>query len=77
MNKKGRRINTVEISKGHVTAFDDDGHLYKLNRNQRNLFKMDPHFYTDECELMRAFGNPDVLSDQFRLVIDGDVVYHA
>ena len=75
MNKKGRCINTVEISKGRVTAFDDDGHLFKLNRNQRNLFKGE--LYTDECELMRVFGNPNILSDQFRLVIDGDVVYHA
>jgi hypothetical protein len=80
MNKKGRKINTVEIKTGKimnaVTAFDDDGHVYKLTRSQRAFFTKDAD-YTDREILMQTFGNPDILSDQFRLVIDGEAVYKS
>ena len=80
MNKKGRKINTVEIKTGKimnaVTAFDDDGQVYKLTRNQRSFFTRDTD-YKNRDLLLQTFGNPDILSDQFRLVIDGEVVYHA
>ena len=80
MNKKGRKINTVEIKTGKimnaVTAFDDDGQVYKLTRNQRAFFTKDAD-YTDREILMQTFGNPDILSDQFRLVIDGEVIYKS
>lgn len=80
MNKKGRAIELVEIKTGKimsaVTAFDEDGHLFKLTRNQRNLF-MSGNGYEYRDILMQVFGNPDILSEKFRLVKDGDVIYRA
>ena len=80
MNKKGRALVLVEIKTGKlmnaVTAFDEDGHLYKLTRNQRNLFTTG-NGYEDRNVLMQVFGNPDILSNEFRLVKDGEVIYRA
>ena len=79
MNKKGRTIALAEIKTGKlmnaVTAFDEDGNLYKLTRNQRNVFLGDN--YTDRDVLISAFGNPDILSSEFRIVKDGVEIYHA
>ena len=79
MNKKGRTIALIEIKTGKlmnaVTAFDEDGNLYKLTRNQRNVFLGDN--YTDRDVFISAFGNTDILSSEFRVVKDGVEVYHT
>lgn len=74
MNKKGRKIHTIEIDKKSITAYDEDGHTYKLTRSQRTIF-LNKIFPIPEQDLLSLFNNPEILSKDFRVIEDGRVIY--
>ena len=75
--KKGTQITNVVFKNGKVSATarlktTDIG--LALTRTQRNLFRhYRDHDFLDQIEA--EFGNADILSDDFYIEIDGEVVY--
>lgn len=73
-NLKGRRIASVTIIKGHVMAYDEKGVMFKLTRAQRDILsKYNSADFLDD--IIKAFGNENILSPYFSIKKDGEVVY--
>ncbi|MBR1988452.1 MAG: hypothetical protein IKA36_05385 [Clostridia bacterium] len=72
--KKGKQLAVVEISKCVVTAKTTDGSNVKLSRNERNVLSR--YREPDYVEIIKkTFGNPNVLSDDFTVIKNGEVKF--
>ena len=68
--KKGTKLTKIEISKGHMDAYLNDGTLAKLSRTERNV--LSNYKSTTYVEnIKKVFGNPDILSSEFVVIKDG------
>lgn len=74
--KKGSQINLITINSGEITAYGTDGELIKLTRTQRNLFR-NYHDYDFLNKIWKEFGNENILSIDFNIQLNGEVVYHV
>lgn len=72
--KKGKQIAVVEISDGMVTAKTTDGSIVKLSRNERNVLSRykEPNYVEI---IKKTFGNPNILSDDFTVIKNGEVKF--
>lgn len=68
--KKGVKLTKVEIIKGKVTAYLNDGSVAKLSRNERNTLSdyRNPNYVKDVENL---FGNSHIFSEDFKVIKDG------
>lgn len=71
---KGTKIDTVNIEKDIVIATDNNGNSIKLTRTQRNLLR-DYKLKDYEERIIKEFSNPKILSDNFKVIKNGNVVY--
>lgn len=74
--KKGLQINLITINSGEITAYDTDGELIKLTRTRRDLFR-NYHDYDFLNKIWKEFGNENILSIDFNIQLNGEVVYHV
>ena len=72
--KKGQQIEKIIINKDHVTVYDTEGCEVKLTRTQRHIFKRwkDWNFLD---KLADEFGKKDVLTDNYCVIVDGEMVH--
>lgn len=68
--KKGVKLTKVEIIKGKVTAYLNDGSVAKLSRNERNTLSdyKNPNYVKDVENL---FGNSHIFDEGFEVIKDG------
>lgn len=72
--KKGNKLTKVEITNGYVSATKADGTLAKLSRSERNvLANYKSKSYVDD--IIKAFGNPEILSEGFTVIKNGEVKF--
>lgn len=73
--KKGTKIKTVEISKGYVSAKDESDSVIKLSRSERNAlsdYKNRSHYVEN---IIKIFGNKNILSSEFTVYKDGVIKF--
>lgn len=73
--KKGIQIQRVDIDFGRITITTNVNEALKFTRAQRNVFirwKDNPNY---ETEIVKAFSNDKILSPDFIVVQDGELVY--
>lgn len=75
--RKGAQITHVEIDNGRITAYAKLKTTVielALTRTQRNIFKhYANHDFLNQVET--EFGNSAILSDDFYVKVDGEIVY--
>ena len=72
--KKGEQIVRVETNNGRMTVTGTNGSNIKLSRTERNILAdyKNPNYVED---IIKVFGNSDVLADGFTFVKNGVIKF--
>jgi len=75
-NMKGQKIDIIYIDgkTGKMQVINDAGEEMKTTRHQRAVL-IDYKSENYEDEIRHMYSNPEILSDEFRVVLDDKYVY--